>query len=94
MKSVATDLSFPILAPMAPAIASALSNVIPIKEHPIQWGGRGSSGVILLDNDSEEMLMFKKAAEAYDYIEVLKWNGDLKDHFLADVEVDYMVYAN
>lgn len=52
------------------------------------------SGEILFDNDSEEMLMFKTAAEAYEHIEVLKRNGALKDYFLTDVEVDYMVYAN
>ncbi|PKU50096.1 hypothetical protein [Lysinibacillus fusiformis] len=52
------------------------------------------SGEILFDNDSEEMIMFKTAAEAYEYIEVLKRNGALKDYFFIDVEVDYMVYAN
>lgn len=52
------------------------------------------SGEILFDNDSEEMLMFKTAAEAYEHVGVLKRNGALKDHFLTDVEVDYMIYAN
>jgi len=48
---------------------------------------RGTNGEILFDNDSEEMLMFKTAAEAYEHIEVLKRNGDLKDEFITDVEV-------
>ncbi|QSB12065.1 hypothetical protein JTI58_10860 [Lysinibacillus fusiformis] len=52
------------------------------------------SGEILFDSDNEEMLMFKTAAEAYEHVEVLKLNGALKDYFLTDVEVDYMVYAN